>query len=352
MPAWALLTYPGWLELAVGFFPYYNLHAWLEHPTLVWHPPYALPPARPALPLPEGPAAVLVSLGMDPLAALRWATVLALVLGTVGIFLWQGRRWGAWPGLAAALFWLYAPGTLANAYRVGFWGQFWVWAGVAWGLWLLARRWGRGEIPHWLGGGAFLAAWAVRAVDLPAQTAIWWGVGGVTLIAAAFVGRVAHGLRFRSPVPALAATALAAVLVVPWAQPRYVAYTPPARPVAIFGAADVVLLDASVSADPAPGIPLQVHTSWQVLRPQTTDWTFFVQVLDETNRIWGQYDGPLGGVERPTTRWRVGEVREEGVILPVAADAPPRLRLILGLYERTTLQRLTTQDGRDHVAIR
>ena len=351
IPAWALLTYPGWLELAAGYFPYFNLNAWSNSPTLLWSPPYTLFPGVPALAWPEMLAFLLNAWGLGPLAALRAVIILALLVGTWGIYRWQRRCRGTWAALAAALLWLYAPATLYTAYRLGFIGTLWVAAAVAWFLgWLapspLSARW------SWIFGLSALVAWGVRLL-LPPTTWGWWLlVLGSTLAAVPAVGRVFDRRPLSGPLPLLLATALAAVLVVPWARPHYVGYTPRPQPVAIFGEQDIVLLEAKRNGALEPGKTIQVQAWWQVIHPQKTDWTVFVQVLDDQNTLWGQFDGPLGGEKHPTSRWRPGEVGRETYTLTVAEGAPAHLRLIMGLYDHRTLKRLSTGTGRDHVVIR
>jgi len=249
------------------------------------------------------------------------------------------------------LLWLYAPVSLYTAYHLGFIGTLWLAAACAWLLWRFMPRPPAGG---WMGISAVAAllAWSVR-VWLPPLSWSWWVLAqGMTLAAVPAVGWIFHRWREASPLPTLLTTALAAILVVPWAQPHYLSVTLPPQPTAIFGQHSVVLLDARVMGEIKPGSTLQVSTDWQVLKPQRTDWTIFVQVLDETNTIRGQFDAPLGGEVHPTRQWRVGEVGSETATLTIAADAPSRLHLILGLYDRETLTRLPTVEGRDHVELR
>jgi len=349
VPVWALLTYPGWQEWRVGYFPYYNLHAWLRHLPALWHPPYAVGPLPLAVPLPELLASFFVVLGVQPLAALQMVTVLALLVGTVGLFLWQRHWWGPWPAAASALLWLYAPATLSTAYRLGFIGTLWLMALIPWALW----RWARPlRIPLWVFLVGGLLAWSPRLVPFPPRWAGWFLVNGLTLATVPVLGPAFRRVHATGPLPVLLVTALAAVLVVPWAQPHYVGYTPPPRPVALFGARDIVLLNTRVEGALRPGSTVRVNAHWQTLRPQPANWTVFLQVLDDRSRIQGQFDALLGGIDHPTGRWRPGEVVNERYILHIAPDAPTSLHLIVGLYDRQTMRRLPTSEGQDHVAIR
>ncbi|MCB9422539.1 MAG: glycosyltransferase family 39 protein [Ardenticatenaceae bacterium] len=85
----------------------------------------------------------------------------------------------------------------------------------------------------------------------------------------------------------------------------------------------------------------------QALRPLTTDYTFFAQVLDADTTRWASLD--LG---QPTSTWSPGETQIVEMPLAIAADASANVYpLILGIYTRTEdggFQRLqlVTGDGR------
>jgi hypothetical protein len=64
---------------------------------------------------------------------------------------------------------------------------------------------------------------------------------------------------------------------------------------------------------------------------------FFVHLLDASGRLRGQHDA----VAFPSGQWQGGEQVVSWFSVPVGADAPPgRYRLVLGVYPRSTLQRL------------
>ncbi|MDQ4078977.1 MAG: hypothetical protein M3220_22390, partial [Chloroflexota bacterium] len=52
-----------------------------------------------------------------------------------------------------------------------------------------------------------------------------------------------------------------------------------------------------------------------------------------------QVDTPLGQ-EYPSTQWTAGEWVSETITLSIPSDAPPRLRLLVGLYNPATSERL------------
>lgn len=91
----------------------------------------------------------------------------------------------------------------------------------------------------------------------------------------------------------------------------------------------------------APGDVLHVSLSWRSLHTRESDYTVFVHLTDEGERVWTQHDSqPVGG-SRPTSSWQTGEeiTDHHGLALPL--DIPSgEYDLALGLYEATTGQRL------------
>ncbi len=359
VPAWALLTYPGWFAFAVGFIPYFNLEAWLRDPSLLWSPPYGGDPAGGlSLPVPvvEAVAAGITRLGWSPLAALRTVMVLALLGSVWGVFVWQSRRVKPWSALAAALVWLYSPPLLFLAYRLGHVSVLLLGGVVPWLVALLqpaGSSWGR--FSRAVGGMGLVLAWAPLAFG-GRGLSTWWGVGLVgaflgTVWVASWVDRWTWG----GPLPALAGGAVAAWVVFSLVAPRYVDYKPPAQPVSLFSQApgegvDVILLDVRREGPVRAGERFHVVAHWQPLRPVQSQWTVFVQVLDAQNQIWGQQDVPLGA-DREVSSIGVGEVITGTYSLSVAANAPADVRVIMGVYDRSTMQRFRTLEGSDYVTL-
>ncbi len=365
LPIVALWTYPGWPRVATGYTPYFNLHRWMVAPSLLWTPPYAVKPPIPVhIPLSNAVAGIYVGLGGSPLGGLRFAATLAIVMAALGVFLWLRETWGHWPAMAAALVWAYSPATIALAFHLGHLGELWLWAGVAWmlALYAMGAR-TRRAVPA---GNTWLALSAVGVIvtwgallwpgwdgwlgyPWRGYTLVWGGAALASAPAVAWTVRLAR--RWAAAwLIAFILAAIAARLTLVAAPPTYSQYVPPPAPVAVFGDDALVLLDAQVEGVPAPGHTITITTTWQALQPQAIDWTTFTQVLGPNDRIWGQQDKPTGG-DYPTSRWQVGEVVTDTYEIAVDAAAPSSLRLIMGLYNRSTLQRLPTQTGSDHVEL-
>jgi hypothetical protein len=94
-----------------------------------------------------------------------------------------------------------------------------------------------------------------------------------------------------------------------------------------------------------PGGQLAVKLTWQGLSSMAENYTVFVQVLDEQDRIVGQVDSwPLQGTF-PTSQWTAGERVEDPYLVRLAAELPPgQYRLQVGWYLLETLRRLPVVD--------
>ncbi len=93
------------------------------------------------------------------------------------------------------------------------------------------------------------------------------------------------------------------------------------------------------------GGQLQLTLTWQALAPINEDYTVFVQVVDEQDRIVGQVDSwPRQGTY-PTSQWNPGEVIVDGYRVQLDSDLPPgSYRLLVGWYLLATQQRLPVLD--------
>jgi hypothetical protein len=99
-----------------------------------------------------------------------------------------------------------------------------------------------------------------------------------------------------------------------------------------------------------PGDVLALTLYWEALGPVERDYTVFVHLLGEHERVIAQRDAPPGLGAQPTSRWRPGQVVADPYLLalPEAAYTPDKAVWEVGLYDAQTGQRLRTGDGGDN----
>ncbi len=91
---------------------------------------------------------------------------------------------------------------------------------------------------------------------------------------------------------------------------------------------------------------IHVSLSWLSLRPMDTDYTVFVHLIDEGERVWAQHDSQPVGCSCPTSSWESGEEITDHHGLALPPDIPPgQYDLALGLYDATTGERLSVVTG-------
>ncbi|MCB0177814.1 MAG: hypothetical protein KDI62_06275, partial [Anaerolineae bacterium] len=83
-----------------------------------------------------------------------------------------------------------------------------------------------------------------------------------------------------------------------------------------------------------------------------TNYTVFVQLLNDAGQVVAQVDQqPLAGAA-PTTTWLPGEVLTDTYTLPLSSDLPAgSYRLIAGFYNAATGERLPVDSGGDFVGL-
>ncbi len=121
-----------------------------------------------------------------------------------------------------------------------------------------------------------------------------------------------------------------------------------------FGEAPLLqLLGYELAAGPlAPGDALAVTLYWQARAEMAVDYTVFAQLLNSANQVVAQVDTPPLAGAAPTTTWLPGEFLTDPYRLPLPADLPPgQYRLIAGLYDPATGQRLPTSSTSDFVEL-
>lgn len=91
-----------------------------------------------------------------------------------------------------------------------------------------------------------------------------------------------------------------------------------------------------------PGEILRLGLAWDTDAPLAADYVVFAQLLDSSDHLVGQRDA---SPQLPTTAWPAGERLEDQHGLFVEPGTPPGPhRLIVGLYDRQTGQRLPVAD--------
>jgi uncharacterized membrane protein len=92
---------------------------------------------------------------------------------------------------------------------------------------------------------------------------------------------------------------------------------------------------------------------WQALAGDIpTSYTVFVHLLAEDGRIVAQHDAPPANGARPTHEWLAGEfITDPHTLVWREPDFAGRARLVVGLYDPATGERLLTTDGRDAVEL-
>ncbi|NJN68734.1 MAG: hypothetical protein HC884_19545, partial [Chloroflexaceae bacterium] len=101
-----------------------------------------------------------------------------------------------------------------------------------------------------------------------------------------------------------------------------------------------------------PGKRLWVSLLWEAEQAPEHLFLVFVQVLDENDHKIAEWNGEAGGAWHSTPAWKTGQRIWQDVPLDLAADAPPgNYRVIAGVFDPTTGERLRQQDGRDFLLV-
>jgi hypothetical protein len=108
-----------------------------------------------------------------------------------------------------------------------------------------------------------------------------------------------------------------------------------------------ILLDAyEISAQPAPGQPLDVTLYWQALSSPAADYTVFVHLLDEQGRLVAAHDGMPAQNDFPTGAWPPGLLVEDTHPIELPPDlASGSYQVTVGLYLLDTGERLPVWDA-------
>lgn len=100
-----------------------------------------------------------------------------------------------------------------------------------------------------------------------------------------------------------------------------------------------------------PGDVLPLTLYWQALQPVAMDYTVFVHLLGQHDRVIAQRDAIPGLGDQTTSQWAPGQIVVDPhlLVLPEAAYSPDEATWEVGLYEPSTGQRLQSPTGADNV---
>ncbi len=124
---------------------------------------------------------------------------------------------------------------------------------------------------------------------------------------------------------------------------------------AVFG--ERIILDGyDLQADNLqPGSTLKLRPYWQIRDYPQSNYSLFVQLYPaDEDRVLAQHDGPPAHLNRPTLTWDDLDEFYTGsdVVITLPEDLPPGdYRLVLGLYDYLTGQRLLLPGGESYFTI-
>ena len=113
----------------------------------------------------------------------------------------------------------------------------------------------------------------------------------------------------------------------------------------------IVLEEASFTPQAEPGGAVGVKLAWRAGREIPRNYKVFVHLYDHRGQLVAQHDSQPTHEARPTSTWTPGERIEDRHGLALPSDISFPLRLVVGLYDPATGQRLLLPDGRDALDI-
>ncbi|HLG73862.1 MAG TPA: glycosyltransferase family 39 protein [Chloroflexota bacterium] len=122
----------------------------------------------------------------------------------------------------------------------------------------------------------------------------------------------------------------------------------PQRPLATFPGALDLLSATSKQTGPAS---LEVNLQWLAPTQPTRNYTVFVQVLSQDDRVLAQHDSYPWDGRYPTTLWLSGERVFDTVKLALTDALPPGSRIVIGAYVLPDARPLLTANGEPFVVV-
>jgi hypothetical protein len=113
---------------------------------------------------------------------------------------------------------------------------------------------------------------------------------------------------------------------------------------------NIRLTDVQLRTVVAHGQPIPVRFQFEVLAPPSGEYNLFLQLLNTDGTPMAQHDGPPVGGYAPTTSWTRGQhVISRHAVWPPATTPAGDYRLIAGLVDPQSGQRLPASTGDDFV---
>lgn len=109
---------------------------------------------------------------------------------------------------------------------------------------------------------------------------------------------------------------------------------------AVFGDNKVMLLNHQIDGELQPGETITLAVDWLAITQPDFDYNIFLHVIDENGAIVAQLDTQPQAGAAPMTTWVPGQIIPDAYQLSIPADAPGTLRLLIGLYNWQTQERL------------
>jgi len=99
-----------------------------------------------------------------------------------------------------------------------------------------------------------------------------------------------------------------------------------------------------------PGDKVHLTLYWKALTRLEVSYTVFTHLVDAAGHLWGQKDSIPAKGSRPTTGWAVGEIIVDKYEILVSPEASPgEYKLLIGMYDLATMQRLPTRGEKAEV---
>lgn len=96
---------------------------------------------------------------------------------------------------------------------------------------------------------------------------------------------------------------------------------------------------------------LEFTLQWRSEQQLQTDYTIFAQLLDAEGNLVASFDSPPLAGAYPTTTWLPQQTISDRRHIPWGDVPPGKYRLIVGVYQPATSQRMVTETGNDFVAL-